>query len=379
MAQVDDEFAVREALAEMTVHQPPAPPDRFGAIRRRAVLHRRRQLAGVAGAVAVLVAAAIAIPLGLLRFGPPSPAAPTRHYHVSVSPPGPHSQHDLIAQGRVDGLRWKVALLPQRGNTGYCFSSSNGSGYGVCVGNPPQLASATGSPASFNTWFSTGATPIAVGTVSDDVTYLRVSMNNGQLLTLYPVGLLGQKYARFVALAVPYPGAVTQVTAYSRRGELGYAVPFTATGEVELSRWLRPGQPALPRPATYAIGSGVENGVAWQERAYIGPWGICLAGAGGGSDCIPVDGSPLEPHQLATTFGLSVGQGNIYYAFGSADSAVSYLVVTTSGHSREKVPVVKAGTFKFFAYASAPGNRVVRWAAYNADGEQLGAGAGYGP
>jgi hypothetical protein len=379
MAQIDDELAIRRVLTEMTEDQPPAPPTRYAAIRRRAIVHRRRQLTGAAAAVAILVAAAIAIPLGLRHLGPPPPATPARHYHVTEFRPGPGSQSGLIAYGRVDGIRWKIAVdkMPTL-SQGFCMDTGSGPDSQTCVFDTPEAANNSGDLASFSLYSGWGKFSANLGTVASNVSYLKVAFSNGQTLTLYPVAIYGPAYARFVALMTPYNAAVTSVTAYSRHGELGYAVPFTADNSLGLDRWLRPGQPALPRPATYLIGSGTVNGTAWHEYLWIGPWGTCVGGAGGGSTCYTETGSVLRRHQQITSFGVSVA-GNTDFIYGEAEPSVSYLIVTRSDGSTQKVTMTRAGTLRLYAYASVQSNRVIRWAAYGADGQQLASGGGNSP
>src|SRR5215469_3758395 len=76
MTPVEDDVAIRTALAELTEGQPPAPFSRFEAVRQRAVRHRRRQLAVAALSVVVTAGVAVGI-VGLpgLREHPPT----TRH------------------------------------------------------------------------------------------------------------------------------------------------------------------------------------------------------------------------------------------------------------------------------------------------------------
>jgi hypothetical protein len=380
MAQIDDERAIRSVLAEMTEDQPPAPPARYAAVRRRATVHRRRQLAGAAAAVAILVAAAIAIPLGLLRIGPPPPATPNRHYHVTVYRPGRHSQRGLIAYGTVEGTRWRIVVdkMPTL-SAGFCMDTEPGPESQTCVFNPPEPANNSGDPASFFLYSGWGRFSANLGTVASDVSYLKVAFSNGQTLTLYPVAIYGPTYARFVALMTPYNAAVTLVTAYSRHGELGFAVPFTADNSLGLNRWLRPGQPALPRPVTYVIGSGTVNGAAWHVYVWLGPWGMCMGGAGGGSTCLPQDGAQVEPHQFLNSFGDSVGADDTYFVYGEAAPSVRYLIVTKADGSTQRIAVAEAGTLRFFAYSSVLGDRVVRWAAYGARGQRLAVGQAFNP
>jgi hypothetical protein len=376
MAQVDDEVVIRQMLAELTQDQPPAPPGRYAAVRREAVTHRRRQLAGAAAAVAILITAAVGIPLGLRHLGPPAPAAPSRHYHVTVSPPGPHAAKGLVADGMIDGVRWKLIVERQPGVKGYCTVA--GPRVMSCIDDSPQPGSRSDAPASFTSGL--GATnEIDIGTVRSDVAYLRVLFNNGQVVTLHPVDVLGSRYARFVAVAMPYAGAVTEVIAFSTRSELGYAIPFTGAGNITLSRWLQPGQPAGPRPATFRIGTGSAHGNTWSEYVYVGPWGTCFAGAGSGSDCVPTTSSLLRTGQEASLILGSGGAGGVSYEVGETAPAVRYLIITMRDGSTARVPPTAAGARRYFTYPSVAGNPVVRWAAYGTGGVKLASGTGQLP
>jgi hypothetical protein len=375
MAHLDDELAVREVLTDLTAGQPPAPPGRYASVRRRAVARRHRQLASAAAAVALLVAAAIAIPLGVLHVGPTRPAAPSRHYHVSVRPPGAGAPPGLVASGAINGRKWQVIVQREKGLSGYCYRYA--AGLMNCDGDPLPRPASTGDPVSFTGSAGTSY-PVSVGTVRSDVAYLTLSFTNGQVLTLHPVDVLGSRYARFFAIEVPYSAAVTRVAAYSRHSELEYAIPFTALGDIEPVRWLRPGQPDRTPRATYQIGSGTADRTSWQARVYAGPWGTCIGGAGS-SDCFASTGSLLPAHAVATSFGFSVGPGGVYYITGEALPSVSYLTVTSSAGGTRRIPAVRAGARRFFAYTSPRGDRVVRWAAYSAGGQQLGSGTGQEP
>jgi hypothetical protein len=61
MAPVDDELDIRAALADLTEGQPPVPPGRLPAVRRRAASWHRRRLASAAAAAAAVVALAVAL------------------------------------------------------------------------------------------------------------------------------------------------------------------------------------------------------------------------------------------------------------------------------------------------------------------------------
>lgn len=61
-----------------------------------------------------------------------------------------------------------------------------------------------------------GQITVVYGPVAADVTYVKVSLATGAVLTLRPVRAYGE---RFVGFAAPR-GTIGQVTAYSRRGML---------------------------------------------------------------------------------------------------------------------------------------------------------------
>jgi hypothetical protein len=376
MTQLNDESAVRAVLTDLTASQPPAPPDRFASVRRRVVRQRRRRMAGIAAAVAVLAAAAVTIPLGLHATGP-EPQAPQRHYHVSEQPPGPGAKRGLVATARLNGVSYQLLVQRQPGLSGYFLSA--GAVGEVGIDNAATPASRTGDPASFTA--TIGKTPQAeIATVRSDVAYLTVSYSNGQVLTLHPVDVLGPKNAPFVVLVAPYPAAIIRVTAYSRAGEIGYAVPFTSAGSVDVSTWLRPGQPALPRPLTRLIGSGSVDLTRWNSTVAIGPWGGCLSTSSGSvttSSCWPNPSAGVPGGVVVNPAGgTMIAARNVYIYPGQASSAVAYIEITTKDSRTARVPVVTVGTERYFAYADAPGNRVVQWAAYSASGRLLASGSG---
>jgi hypothetical protein len=95
---------------------------------------------------------------------------------------------------------------------------------------------------------------------------------------------------RAVAFAVPVRAKITDVTAYSRHGEIAFAVPFNWPGGTAwVISWLGPGQ-HQPARVSGLIGSGTVHGKAWSATAYLGPWGTCIVlagGAGPGGGCFP--------------------------------------------------------------------------------------------
>jgi hypothetical protein len=379
MTQLNDESALRAALADLTAGQPPAPPDRYAAVRRRAVLHRRRQLAGIAAAVAVLAAAAVTIPLSLHASPAPPTQSQNRHYRVSEQPPGPGAKRDLVATASIDGVPYELLLQRQPGLSGYFLSAGALGETGI--DHPATPASRSGDPASFMA--TVGGTPQAeIATVRSDVAYLTVTYSNGQQVALRPVDVLGPKYAPFVVIVTPYPAAVVRVTAYSRTGEIGYAVPFTGAGSVAFSKWLGPGQPALPQPLIRLIGSGSMDGTRWNAHIAIGPWGTWLFSSSGGTTASwgwPGASAGLPRGAVVAGGGTEVAARNVYIYSGRASPEVAFLEITTKDGRTTRVPAVAAGAERYFAYADGPGHRVVRWAAYSAIGHRLAAGSGEVP
>jgi hypothetical protein len=376
---VDDERAARTMLADLTAGQPAAPPDRLGAVRRRAVLRRRRQFAALAAVVAIVAVAAATIPLRLLGTAPP--VAPT-NYQLSEQPPGPGAQAGLLATGTVDGHRWRVVIRHESGQStgphgsGMCAQILGDSGSQSCDSDPVQAAHRGGVPADFSLGLGWRGGALDFGTTRSDVSRLVVRYTNGQALTLHPVAVFGARSASYVALIEPHPGAVVSVTAYAGSRDLGYAIPFGGQQFVNVARWLGSGQPPLPRPATKRLGAGSVDGVSWTESASIGPWGTCLYGSGSGTSCIPSVRSGLSPNELVDPAGgvstqYSGGRSQVYIYAGEAARSVSYLIVTLRDRTTVRVPTVALSGRRFFACADGRGNRIVSWAAYDAAGHRL--------
>jgi hypothetical protein len=379
MAETNEELAIRRALATMTAGQPPAPPGRYSAVRHRVVVNRRRRLASVALAVAILVMAAIAIPLGWLRVSPPPPAAP--RYHVTLLPPPSGSRHSVVATGRIDGLRWEATVTLMSGDAcpGAVFGQGPGASGGCNASGPPAGVSTTGYPLGYLQGTGTGL-QVDIAAVRADITKVEISYSNGQVLTSRAVAVFSSRFARYIAFAAPYDSAITRITAFSRRGPVAYTVPFTASAEagIYVVRWLRPDQAALPRPARYLAGTGVIDGRRWRDHVYVGPWGTCFVHPQDESgqsafSCFPrvewLQGHP----QVAAVIGVAY-QGNLGYFYGQAEPAVRYLVVTTAHGHTGRVVARSAGGRRFFVFASKDGDPATRWAAYDAAGNQLASG-----
>lgn len=338
---------------------------------RRVVL--RRRLTATASALAVAVAA-VAAPVIAHQIGRPTqPVAPSRHYHLTVHSPGPHSPKGLVAYGRLNQRHWRITGSAQREN-GHMYVCFDIVGNDCNIG-PIPAARNHGELADFP--FSSGPNPtVLVGDVRSDVRALRLGLSNGQIVTLKPVAVFGRSHAPWVGVMLPYASAVTMITAYSAHGQLGYAIPFTHDGTVTVVRWLAPGQPP-PARATYKIAVGKVNGKPWAEYLYVGPWGSCLDGAGDGSWCIgngPGGWVSGKPALLVVQNGGSSASPAVAYYFLAAKPAVSYVVVHFKNAAPVRVPAVSAGSVKFAGFASAPPDAATRWVAYSAGGKVLATG-----
>ena len=382
---IRDEHDLRAQLGAALDGLTPGPLPLSAVVRQgRAV--RARRLSIAAGVAAAVVAMAIAAPALLGAHGRRPPPVSPPHYRVTVHPPRPGSPRALIAYGTIDGRRWRVTGSEHRrgGHISRCFTALGTN----CMRGSPAPASNGGPPAE--QLMEIGTRPkFEIGTVRSDVAYLRVSLSNAQTLTLRPVNLFGRKYARYVAFALPYAAAVRRISAYSQRSELAYAVPLTAAGHLVADRWLRPGQPARPRPARYKIGSGRAYGYAWSTTLHVGPWGACPVSSTARNGTRTV----MTASYLHPDLQLELAPGQLYRAskgpylgsyrtavIAQTSPAVSYLILTRADGSHARVRTVAAGRWRFCEYVTSFKARpvspatVVRWTAYDSSGAVLGSG-----
>ncbi|MGN6678045.1 MAG: hypothetical protein ACTHKL_09670 [Streptosporangiaceae bacterium] len=371
----EQDFRARLSTALDEFATGPAP---FDAVVRqgRAVIIRKRVMAAVVG-LAVLATAAL-VPTLLHALHRPAPA--THHYRVTVNAPTPGSPRGLVASGLVNHARWQLFARYNAHHYGLCLESKLGTG--DCGGGRPR--DSVGAPATL--WASPegarlhGGRWVRVqmvrGYVRQDVDHLRVSLSNGQVLTLHPVDLFGKRYARWVAFAVPFAAAVKEITVYSAGSELEHMVPFTGRGSVEIVRWLKPGQPDLPNPASGSVGSGTLRGHHFVVRGYLGPWGVCFRNPNVHMDlCSPQSGQ-LQPgtvvKRLATS---SISQKFIGLSVWQVEPAVSYLLVTRAKGSALRLRPETLGGQKYCVLPIEFHNRPVSWTAYDAAGHLLGNGS----
>ena len=125
-------------------------------------------------------------------------------------------------------------------------------------------------------------------------------------------------------------------------------------------------------PASYLIGTGVTPGGRWSERAYVGPWGTCIGGPGGGRGC-------WRTTRLATVSNVgaaspvtnSSDQDGTWFVVVAVAPSVSYVAVTRADGSTIRLRPVPAGGARFCVVASPKGSR---WVAYSAAGAKLASG-----
>jgi hypothetical protein len=288
---------------------------------------------------------------------------------LKVQPLGSHSPAGLIAAGTINGKTWQIVTY-RPGTEGasagqQCFSTLGatfGSPGGSKDSGPQPTMAGSVDPVQF-TGSGTGTAEASYGIVGSDVSYVAVTLSNGTVLTLRPATVYGKRYVGFIAPA----GTVVEAVAYSRRGEIASAIPFsTPGGQPVFSAWLRPGQHGLPR-ARGQVGSWVLGGRTWPVTVYLGPWGICFDEGAGESTCSP-EGIP--PGTSVMGFASAGSQGVIT---GSAAPDVARLVFNLPGGKTAQALPVTVGGQKFFAVATPRGG--LRWTAYDAAGKVVATGS----
>jgi hypothetical protein len=330
---------------------------------------RNRRRAGVlAGAIAVVAAAVLGVPVVAHQLALPSP--PASGVRMTVNPPGPHARAGTIASGLDGNQPWSAGIAYP--GTAKCVIFGTDVIDFNCKG---MLPTANGDPIAFpdfgdpdNNSSKTNRFSflLELGLVEPDVTSARVVLADGTVLTLHPVLVGGSRWVAFVAPAgVP----VDSVTAYSRTGEIATTFPFSLanTRFPVFGQWLPPGQ-AVPKQATVTINAGVVNGAAWQAVAFVGPWGTCVGDGkdAGGFTCF------ASTQSLGTKL-IGTGPG---VWWGSAADSVSSVVITLTDGSTRRVGVTEVGRQRFWAfYLGNPADVGARWAAYDGAGQQVASGS----
>jgi hypothetical protein len=337
------------ALGTLTPARPPVE----SVIRRGRGIRMRRR-AGVAAGLAVIAAAAVALP-GLLRQAAHPPAQ--HGYHVTVSPPPGGAPTGEIATGTINGQHWTVTYGVENGHITVHAPD--------LVFRQPDVSPGSDHPALL-AGASAGKWQVLAGPVAPNVTRLAVTVPGGPVLDLTPVTWHGQRWA---AIVVPGGLPILRVTAYSRHGELRYAIPF----QNSVIGWLKPGQRG-PRRMSATLASGTVLGQRWVARGYLGPWGVCLTN-GTGSLCTADVSGPA-----AAATGKVVSQwtcGDFQDARDSVNLAapqVRTVRLHLSDGSTQVARTVALGPLRAFGFLVADGLRVTGWTAFGAAGQQLGAG-----
>ena len=365
--RIDDERDLHEGLEAALEAISPHPAPIEGAIRRGKAIKGRRRAALAVGVAAVAVAGAFAVPSLVHRAAAPAPAAPAKSYTVTVQAPGRGSPPGVIALGTINGQRWWI--IADRAGADYTHPGQQdivveGPAVGAPEGSdqyvPPLSTAGNPGPVSF-TGITSGTAQVQVGAVRADVSYVTVRLGNGTVLTLHPVSVYG---TRAVAFALPMRAEITDVTAYSKHGEIAFAVPFNSPeGTAWVVSWLRPGQRQAAR-VSGLIASGTVHGKAWSATARLGPWGTCitLAGsAGTGGGCFQSG--------LALAGAVTLNQGcTPEIAGGVAPASAARVVVNQPDGTAAQARLVAVGGEKLFALALRPGTRPLGWTAYDSSG-----------
>jgi len=343
---------VDRALATIAAGPTPA-----AAILARGRRIRRRRRAAQAGAVAVVAALAVTIP-GLVytavRSGLPGPPA----RQLTIAKLGPLAHNGVIGSGTADGKTWTVRLAggpdPVATAAGVAATSRLGA---RPDGSAPVTLHVAGS----------GAQRLLAGPVSPGVAYLTMRLASGTTYRLNPVAWHGHRY---VGLVAPWNLPVARFTAYSRHGELAYAIPFPDThGFPRVVSWLRPGA-AVPAVSTATVGAGSDAHVGhWSVQVRIGPWGTCLLDSSGylGTWCRPIAAYPPN----AVTLVMS---GQMVKA-GITGRAVAYIKLRLRNGKTARLHVLHIGAQGFYALSVAI-DRVASWTAYTATGHAIASGTG---
>jgi hypothetical protein len=361
---IDEERDLRRRLHGALGEISPSPAPVAATLRRGKTIRTRRRI-GVVACLAAAAGIALAAPGFVHQITRQAPITPNEHKWVlTVNPPGPHPPKGQIASGTINGKRWEIGFKSVSGLSGQCMEI-NGHG-STCYGGPTNPSQYPGDPV-----ISVGSTEedginYSFAAVQPGVARLVLALANGTKLALHPARLYGQDW---VAFPLPADLAIANATAYSRRSELAYAVPF---GETFVT-WLRPGERGLPR-ATYVISSGEVNG-PWSAVMHVGPWGLCMAlpqAGAAGSLCDPTE-------SLAPTgnsyFGATDFPGGVVMV-GKASPLVAYVVGTLSDGRTIRARAVDVGGPKFWAWAVPSGQRLRRVVFYSASGRQVATQSG---
>ncbi len=356
---IQDERELRERLGGLLYGIEPSSAPVAGTMRRGKGIRMRRWISAAAG-LAVIAAGAVVLP-GLLHSHPAGPVAPL-HYKVTVQPPGPGAKAGLVAHGIIDGRPWQVVVQGGPGNG--CEVAPHVLTCGLRYGSQPGPGQVSVESAS------AGSTVFELGTVGANVTRVVVQLSNGTELDLRPTLIGGFRWIAFAAPAL----TIQRAASYAGGVELQYAIPYR---NAEFVAWLRPGQ-AGPRRARYLIGAGSLNGKSWSAYASVGPWGICLEGAGDAGDCVAGLGY-FRPGGTAVNRELVCGPTGAaqWYGATAAPGVRSVRIRLSDGSFITAHPVAITGGAKLYVVAVPKALRFVNWTAFDKGGQVLGTGTGW--
>jgi hypothetical protein len=364
------------ALRTITPREAPVE----AAMRRGRRLRFRRRLGAAAGVVAIAVFAAVGYPALTRPSAGPRPA-PVQHQRIVVTdePPAMGSPEGVIALGTVGGGSWEISAEKPDGQQGksalpQCFDISLGrpGATGVGSSRPAMVGcglteAASQEPATFTGFngFGDGLNAAAIGTVAPDVTYIMVTLADGQQLKLIPVSAYGE---RLVAYVTPLDDQVVKAVAYLGNGQYLTAVPFRQPGSVGLfGLWLSPGDKAPPTDSAVLTTGTAEDIWSQKVTAYEGPWGTCWVIGRGDSACVAAGGLK-ETSVLGYT-------GDRLVIWGSAAEEIGRIVVTVDGGPAGlEVPMAPVGDEKVWAFALAKGQKATSLKGYDAFGHLIWTG-----
>jgi hypothetical protein len=346
---------IDSALA--TIEPSPAP---FSAVRRRGTTMRTRRRIGIGAGLATglaAVAAGILVVPGLLHQPRhPLPASPRKPV-VTVHPPSPNSPAGEVAWGTANGRHWQI-MATRSGKISAAGLGSADGGWG------PQQGFG---PASLGGFSQQYGPAVLYGPVRSDVVSISMTLDTGTVLRLHPARVFGH---RLVGVVIPPQLRVTRVTAYSRRGELAFSVPFTESNSIiGWYSWLRRGEPVPPR-ATGTVFAGNVAGVHHTVTVHLGPWGLCVTDSAGSSYCGPPNPGPGAGVRQST------GPAQPGLAIGELRASVKSMLLTMSDGRSVSVPLIPVGGLSFYAVVVTPHPRILSWATFGAGGGEISAGSG---
>ena len=367
---INDERDLHERLDRALETITPGPASVEDAVRRGKAIRRRRHWLGAAG-VAVACAGLVAGLVVLVSRPPEETRSYASQTDGNPTMTAPDASSGVIASGTIDGRSWRLdARAP--GTHGVSAEQEivgvSGSAFGD-VGmyeTVPALHAPSAVPVTFS-GISSPEAQAQYGAIRADVSYVKVRLSDGGVLTVHPVTLFG---VRVVGFAVPAAQQITEVIAYSRDGEIAVAIPFNDPGgRAYFGNWLRPGQQAGPR-GSRLIGSGTFTAPEplgrqpWSATAYTGPWGVCVKAAWSritNVGCVTDTSGPGTRLLFAT-----IGAWQVYC--GVATPAVTRIVVHRPDGSSVQVRPVAVGDRKFFAFGVSRGAGALSWTAYDGSG-----------